>query len=231
MGIINNAWKIGKSPDVWKYEEAVMLPKPGKDTLKIKNHRYITFSPVIGKVMERMIKKRLEVVMDQKKNPDIQCGFRKNRSAEDSPTCLKQEALFTFQNGWILAAVLLNIQGAFDSMLHRKMIGGLITADSKGQILTLLEDYLKGRRAKVRIGETLSETTVFSERGIPQDSALGPGIYNVGSFDIPCSEKDEDGTVFVDDNNVWAMARDTEQIKTLIAQVLEKLENGLKKPT
>jgi hypothetical protein len=67
LGIINNAWKIGKSPDVWKYEEAVMLPKPGKDTLKIKNHRYITFSPVIGKVMERMIKKRLEVVMDQKK--------------------------------------------------------------------------------------------------------------------------------------------------------------------
>jgi hypothetical protein len=90
--------------------------------------------------------------MDQKKTLKyIQCGFRENRSAEDSLTCLKQVALFTLQNGWILAAVLLDIEGAFDNMLHRKIIGCLITAEIKGQMLILLEDYLKGRRVKVRI--------------------------------------------------------------------------------
>jgi hypothetical protein len=70
----------------------------------------------------------------------------------------------------------------------------------------LLEDYLKGRRVKVRIGETLSETTVFPERGIPHGSAFDPDLYNIGSFDIPISEKDDGGTVFADDNNVWVMA-------------------------
>ncbi|KAK2715356.1 hypothetical protein QYM36_010093 [Artemia franciscana] len=115
-----------------------MLPKPGKDLSKIENYRYITLLPVLGlgKFMEKMVKKRLEAVIQQKKIlKDIQCGFRKNRSAEDSLMCLKQEALYALQNGWILAAMLIDIKGAFDNMLHRKMIGGLVTADIKGQML------------------------------------------------------------------------------------------------
>jgi hypothetical protein len=56
LGIINDAWKMGKFLDVWKYREAVMLPKPGKDPSKVENYRYITRLTVIGKVMERMIK-------------------------------------------------------------------------------------------------------------------------------------------------------------------------------
>ncbi|KAK2704298.1 hypothetical protein QYM36_016630, partial [Artemia franciscana] len=134
------------------YGEAVMLPKPGKDLSKIENYRYITLLPVLGKVMERMVKKRLEAVTQQKKIlKDIQCGFRKNRSAEDSLMCLKQEASYALQNGWILAAILIDIEGAFDNMLHRKMVGGLVTAGIKGQMLAFLNDYLIGRKVKVRV--------------------------------------------------------------------------------
>ncbi|KAK2706938.1 hypothetical protein QYM36_014835, partial [Artemia franciscana] len=133
------------------YGEAVMLPKPGKDLSKIENYRYIILLLVLGKVMERMVKKRLEAVIQQKKIlKDIQCRFRKNRSAEDSHMCLKQEALYALQNGWILAAILIDIEGPFDNMLHRKMVGGLVTAGIKGQMLSFLNDYLIGRKVKVR---------------------------------------------------------------------------------
>jgi hypothetical protein len=69
LGIINDAWKMGEFPDVWKYGEAVMLPKPGKDPSKIENYRYITLLPVIGKVMERMIKKKARNCDGPKKKP------------------------------------------------------------------------------------------------------------------------------------------------------------------
>ncbi|KAK2708335.1 hypothetical protein QYM36_014071, partial [Artemia franciscana] len=165
LELINGIWREGKFPDVWKYGEAVMLPKPGKDLSKIENYRYITLLPVLGKVMERMVKKRLEAVTQQKKIlKDIQCGFRKNRSAEDSLMCLKQEALYALQNGWILAAILIDIEGAFDNMLHRKMVGGLVTAGIKGQMLAFLNDYLIGRKVKVRVGRTISNITVISSR-------------------------------------------------------------------
>jgi hypothetical protein len=69
---------------------------------------------------------------------------------------------------------------------------------------------------------------VYPKRGIPQGSVLGPDMYNIGSFDVPISEKDDGGTVFADDNNVWVLARDTYQLKTLMAHVLEKLEKWAK---
>ena len=57
--------------------------------------------------------------MQQKKSfKDIQCGFRKNRNAENILTSLKQEALYALQTGWILAAILIDIEGAFDNMLY-----------------------------------------------------------------------------------------------------------------
>ena len=79
LELINGIWREGKFPDVWKYGEAVMLPKPGEDLSKIENYRYINLLPVLGKVMERVVKKRLEAVIQQKKIlKDIQCDFRKN---------------------------------------------------------------------------------------------------------------------------------------------------------
>ena len=63
----NGVYRAGKFSDVWKYGEAVMLPKPGKDLSKIENYRYITLLPVLGKITEMMAKKRLKTVIQQKK--------------------------------------------------------------------------------------------------------------------------------------------------------------------
>ena len=61
-----------------------MIPKIGKDCSKLENHRFITLLPILGKVMERMVKKRLDHEIEKRlllKN--IQCGFRKEKNAID----------------------------------------------------------------------------------------------------------------------------------------------------
>ena len=78
----------------------------------------------------------------------------KNRSADDSLVFLQQEALYALQNGLILSAILTSIEGGFDNVLHRKIVGGLVTADIKGQMLALSKDYLKGIKVKVQVGGT-----------------------------------------------------------------------------
>ncbi|KAK2714289.1 hypothetical protein QYM36_008746 [Artemia franciscana] len=53
-------------------------------------------------------------------------------------------------------------------------------------------------------------------------------MYNIGSYDIPINMKDDGGAIFADDNTAWVMARDTYHIKTLITQVIAKLEKWSK---
>ena len=95
-------------------------------------------------------------------------------------------------------------------------------------MLAFSNDHLKGRKVKVRVGGTISNTAVFPERGIPQGSALGPGMYNIGSYDIPINMKDDGGAIFGDDNTAQFTARDTYQIKALMIQVIAELEKWSK---
>ena len=75
------------------------------------------------------------------------------------------------------------------------MVGGLVTADIKCQMLAFFNDNLKGRKVKGRVGGIISDITVFPERGIPQGTALGPDMYNVGSYDIPMNMKGDGGAI------------------------------------
>ena len=49
-------------------------------------------------------------------------------------------------------------------------------------------------------------------------------MFNIGSNDISNNMKDNGGAIFADDNTVWVMAHDTYHVKTLITQVITKLE-------
>ncbi|KAK2725725.1 hypothetical protein QYM36_000275, partial [Artemia franciscana] len=67
-------------------------------------------------------------------------------------------------------------------------------------VLSTVDYYLKGRKVKVRFGGTILNLTVFPERRITQGSALGPDMYNIGSYDILIKMKEGGGSIFVEDN-------------------------------
>ncbi|KAK2717140.1 hypothetical protein QYM36_007320, partial [Artemia franciscana] len=152
LDILNLAWSQGKFPTVWKYAEAVMIPKGGKDLSKLENHRMISLLPVLGKVYERIVKKRLNFEIERRKLlKDIQCGFRRKRSTIDCLNCIKQDALYAMQNNWIMLLVMLDVEGAFNNIVHRQILSGLIEAGFKGSLIAFVEDYMKQRTIKVRV--------------------------------------------------------------------------------
>ncbi|KAK2702167.1 hypothetical protein QYM36_019221, partial [Artemia franciscana] len=158
LDILNLAWSQGKFPTVWKYAEAVMIPKGGKDLSKLENHRMISLLPVLGKVYERIVKKRLNFEIERRKLlKDIQCGFRRKRSTIDCLNCIKQDALYAMQNNWIMLLVMLDVEGAFNNIVHRQILSGLIEAGFKGSLIAFVEDYMKQRTIKVRVKGELSD--------------------------------------------------------------------------
>ncbi|KAK2708955.1 hypothetical protein QYM36_014546, partial [Artemia franciscana] len=191
LDILNLAWSQGKFPTVWKYAEAVMIPKGGKDLSKLENHRMISLLPVLGKVYERIVKKRLNFEIERRKLlKDIQCGFRRKRSTIDCLNCIKQDALYAMQNNWIMLLVMLDVEGAFNNIVHRQILSGLIEAGFKGSLIAFVEDYMKQRTIKVRVKGELSDVIVLLEAHMKGADKLFKIIKNKDGYldDCDCKE-------------------------------------------
>ena len=61
-----------------------MIPKPGKTPHEVKSYRPISLLPVISKVFEKLLLKRVKpVIQNAKLIPDHQFGFRQKDSTVD----------------------------------------------------------------------------------------------------------------------------------------------------
>jgi hypothetical protein len=53
-------------PQVWKISEVIMIPKPGKPPNEVTSHRPIALLPVASKLFEKLLLKRLEIIIESK---------------------------------------------------------------------------------------------------------------------------------------------------------------------
>jgi hypothetical protein len=68
-------------PDAWKIAEIIMIPKPGKDLSEVESYRPISLLPIMSKLFEKLILKRLKPIINEKHQvPTHQFGFRNNHS-------------------------------------------------------------------------------------------------------------------------------------------------------
>ena len=58
--IINKSWKSSSCPALWKVGETVHILKKEKDVEKVTSYRPITLTSCVAKLMEQMIKERLQ---------------------------------------------------------------------------------------------------------------------------------------------------------------------------
>ena len=80
--LINKSLSLGVLPQAFKLDPKIMLPKPGKSNYNtVRSYRPITLESVIGKVMERVINKRLRWKLEVEEGvAKTQFAFRKQKS-------------------------------------------------------------------------------------------------------------------------------------------------------
>ncbi|XP_037557435.1 uncharacterized protein LOC119434340, partial [Dermacentor silvarum] len=80
---INEAWENSRLPKEWKDAEVRFVPKTGK-ALTIDNMRPISLTSCVGKVMERMVLRRLQKHLEETNQmPETMYGFRQHLSTQD----------------------------------------------------------------------------------------------------------------------------------------------------
>ena len=197
-------------PDDWKEGIVVALLKPGKVRYNPNSYRPIAMTSCLGKLLERMVAKRLSFVLQQHELLcKFQCGFRKYHSTVDHLIRLESDIRKGYKQKQHTTAIFLDIKNAFDMVYKPALIYKLLRLGIKGHMAFYLCNFLSGtRRFRVRHRSILSNTYA-TENGLPQGSCLSPLLFNIMIddlfHDLPSGVS---YSLFADDSAIWCTTPD-----------------------
>lgn len=198
-------WESDTVPEAWKEAVVVAIPKDGKPRHLPTSYRPIALTPHLGKVYERMVKRRLEHFLEKHGIlPVCQAGFRRGRSCMEHVVRLVEHVKKAFTRNHSVAATFFDIKRAFDTVWHGKLLDKLSQIGISGHLYQFVKAFLDNRRMAVKVGSATSDTYTL-DMGVPQGSVIAPLLFVVMLHDLEDSirRKGISVSLFADDLAIW----------------------------
>ncbi|KAJ9445477.1 putative RNA-directed DNA polymerase from transposon BS, partial [Diplonema papillatum] len=182
LELVNISWEEGFVPESWRDAHVVPVPKPGRDHSLPEGYRPISLTSVISKVMEVIVKNRLEYLTESPQHPEVrrfnsrQGGFRKGRGPEEQLFSIVS-ALDSARNRLLFTCLLsFDLANAFDTVDHGKLMDILQRRGVPAKFLRWIEAFLRNRRAAYKIDGATGRFFDLNT-GVPQGTVLGPLLF------------------------------------------------------
>lgn len=181
--IVNLTMFTGVYPDALKVARVLPVYKAESKT-DPSNYRPISILPVINKIFELVLHKRLMFFLESNNFfYKRQYGFRKRSGTHTATYELLNQLLLDIDSGKVTSAVFLDIMKAFDCVDHKVLLIKLEYAGVRGVFLNLFKSYLSNRQQFVVVGSAQSGLRRI-DIGVPQGSVLGPLLFLIYINDI-----------------------------------------------
>nr|XP_014348156.1 PREDICTED: uncharacterized protein LOC106704818 [Latimeria chalumnae] len=175
--LLCTCWEESHIPQDLKDAKIITLYKNKGDRADYNNYRGISLLSVVGKVLARVMLKRLQVLAESV-YPEIQCGFRAGRSTTDMSftLCLLQEKSCEQQAPLHVAFV--DLQKAFDMVSRNGIYKILSKIGCPQKVLSLFKEFHEGMKAIIQYeDETSSEFSI--DTGMKQGCVLVPTSFGI----------------------------------------------------
>ena len=122
--LINACFKLKYIPHLWKIAEVILILKHGKEPTEVTSYRPISLLPILSKIIEKLLLKRLiEMIKYRKLIPAHQFGFRNKHATIDQVHRITDIIENALEEKKVCAArKTLDVAQAFDKVWH----GGLL---------------------------------------------------------------------------------------------------------
>ena len=157
-----------------------LLKDLGLDTDAHKNFRPVSNLQFLGKLIERVVLKRLNSHLTQNNlHVNNQYGYKKGHSTESILVKISNDILIASDKKTATVLLLLDLSAAFDTVDVNLLINILFNEIGiRGSALQWFKAFLLNRSMRVKINDSFSEIFVL-EFGVPQGSVLGPILFNI----------------------------------------------------
>ena len=223
--IFNACLAQSHMPTKWKEAAVVMLPKAGTDPTSTSSYRPISLLNTLSKILERVVLARLLAWLNEHNIlSKYQSGFRAGKQTRDHLFRLIQDVLAAFNCGYMVGAVFVDIEKAFDKVWHDGLLYKLNSLKAPTYLCMFIANYLKDRSLRVRYKNVHSNPANMLA-GVPQGSVLGPILFNIFFNDVSDIKGPAELAMFADDLASWTSSHSAKSIERKLQDRLTALED------
>ncbi|CAI2726366.1 unnamed protein product [Schistosoma spindalis] len=168
--------ETGTYPETWKVTYVLPKHKSGPRNL-VENYRPINITPVISRIMEKVIKNQLsDHLLKENLIDPSQHGFIRTRSCSTCLIDFFNEVTRIRDQKKLVVILYFDIKKAFDKVPHNLLINRLKSVGIINPLLQWIKSFLTNRYQITKIDSTTSTPRPISS-GVVQGSVLGPLLF------------------------------------------------------
>lgn len=213
---------VGYHPKCFRRGVAVILPKPRRDLTLARSYRPITLLSTLGKVLEKIVQKRL-TVLTETLLPAEQYGGRHGYSAVDAVGKLCHDIEYNMKRSKVTSILAIDIQGAFDNVHRDTLLNTMQEMNLPTAVQNWVYYFMRGRRTSLVVdGKRTTERKTVT--GIPQGSPISPLLFLIYTTPLYSIIKNLGGKVigFIDDITIYVKGSRQVENTNRLSEILQK---------
>ena len=161
-------------PQDWKKAHITSIYKKG-DRRKCENYSGISITSSIGRLYGRVIKMRLEGILQ---NAEEQSGFCAGRSCIDNSFCLKHLSEKSISYGQDTCLTFVDLRKAYDTVPINKLWNVMRVAGINETYVKAVKHFYENNVSAIKIGNRVSGYFQVT-RGLRQGCAMAPTLFKI----------------------------------------------------